>query len=133
MKIVRARSQRLQDRAFKLARSEDESFGDLCRNSQEVWVAMEDGEILACAGAELIQDHPCRAELTFCVVAKQARGRGLQERLLKVRLAWAEKEGVTCAETYTHKENKPSLLNLIKAGFVVFSFQDPFVSVRIQL
>lgn len=121
------------DAAYKLAKEEEEAFGDLCRNSEAVWVALDQGQVVAAAGAEMVQDHPCRVSLTFCVVAPQARGKGLQARLLRARELWAHKEGVSLVETYTHKENKPSLLNLLAANYVVTSFEDPFVVVRKQV
>ena len=130
MRVVVAKSERLRDKACRLAKAHGgDEFLDLCRNSEMVWVALEGGEVLGAAGAELAQDHPCHVNLTFCLVRPDARGRGLQAAFLERRMRWAAKR-VCLVRTYVHKQNTPSFVNLIQAGFVPYAFADPFVQVE---
>jgi GNAT superfamily N-acetyltransferase len=134
VRVVRAKSVRLRDEACRLAKEHGgDEFLDLCRNSEEIWVALEGGKVVAAAGAELVQDAPTYANLTFCLVHPSARGAGLQRALLKRRLTWAAKEGAELVRTYAHKRNTPSLRNLLDAGFVPSGFTDPFLSVEISV
>jgi GNAT superfamily N-acetyltransferase len=94
---------------------------------------LDKGQVVACAGANLENDHPVSANLSFCVVHRDYRGRGLQARLLEARVKWARAEHCSEAKTYSHKSNTPSLLNLLKAGFEVCVYEDPYVSVRKEL
>lgn len=59
---------------------------------------------------------------SYSVIDPKYRGRGIQRKLIRARLAWAKRHGYTCASTYTLKDNYPSMSNLIKCGFM---FYDP--------
>lgn len=133
MRVIRARSQRQRDAAFKLCQEESQEFADICRSAEEVWLVTDRGRVVAAAGAELVNDHPVHVALTFCIVAPAARGQGLQDRLLKARLRWAEKEGVSRVTTYANRDNKPSLENLIRNDFRVYSYNPPFVCVEREI
>lgn len=126
--LAYARSRADRDRAYLLAQAQDEQFADLARETRAVWVVRDGARVVAAAGAELVQDHPLFVNLTFCVVSPAYRGRGLQKALLEVREAWAKRQGVKSLETYAHKENQKSVRNLSRAGFVVSSYKDPYVS-----
>lgn len=50
-------------------------------------------------------------------VDKSASGQGLQRRLIRARIAWAKKRGVSKIITYTSLKNYPSIINLLACGF----------------
>jgi RimJ/RimL family protein N-acetyltransferase len=51
---------------------------------------------------------------------EEARGRGLQRRLIKARVDFAHKIGMQRLITYTHVSNVPSINNLIRSGFTLY-------------
>jgi len=53
-------------------------------------------------------------------VLKCARGYDLQVRLIKVREAWARKNGYTALVTYAIRSNGPSIKSLLKCGFKIY-------------
>lgn len=55
--------------------------------------------------------------LTRCGVLKEHRGRGLQNRLLRVRIGYARRVGAKLVWTYTHATNIKSSNNLMDEGF----------------
>lgn len=128
MRIKYAQSAREREAAYVLAKAQDEQFADLCRASEAVWVVMDGDVAVAAAGAELVQDHPLFVNLTFCLVAPAHRGAGWQQGLLAVREKWARRHGAETLETYAHRANQKSIRNLSRAGFVVSSYKEPFVS-----
>jgi GNAT superfamily N-acetyltransferase len=84
----------------------------------EWWVARDGaGKPVAYAGARPMRSVPGGCWLSRCAVVAEARGAGLQRRLLRVRLAWARRHGLTEAYTYTVPGNAPSMNNLIRCGF----------------
>lgn len=133
MKIVRARSEKLRELAYLLCKGEEEIYGELCRESDAVWVVLDKGLVVAAAGADLVPDHPVFVSMTFCVVTPTYRGRGLQGRLMDARVKWAKRENVEMVKTYAHKKNQPSIRNLNEAGFVVSYFEDPYVYFRKEI
>lgn len=84
------------------------------------WVAFDDGKPVAFAGVKItIRDrfaYFCRAG-----VLPSHRGRGLQARLIRARVAWAKKQGIKQAITDTVIDNAPSSNNLIKCGFKLYT------------
>ncbi len=59
-------------------------------------------------------------------VAPHARGRGLQRRLIRARLAWSRSRGNTHAITYTAAHNIVSANNLIRCGFRLYEPAKPW-------
>ena len=59
--------------------------------------------------------------LTRCYVHADLRGRGLQQRLIRVRLAWGRRQGAAYATTYTHARNVASVRALQRCGFMLAS------------
>jgi GNAT superfamily N-acetyltransferase len=53
-------------------------------------------------------------------VRKNERGQGLQKRLIRVRRAWAKKQGFVGVLTYAATWNSPSIVNLLKSGFTIY-------------
>jgi GNAT superfamily N-acetyltransferase len=110
--------------------------------SDAVWIIVDNKvlntagkpTIIAAAGARF--DYSEAAVIfTFCVVAKRYRGRGLQRRLIAARIRWARKFGATAVTTYAAAHNTPSLVTLLKAGFVPdrMMYADEFVHVTRKL
>jgi len=49
-----------------------------------------------------------------------ARGRALQQKMIKVRLRWAKQNGISIVVTYTSTDNAPSFYNLQACGFRLY-------------
>jgi GNAT superfamily N-acetyltransferase len=82
------------------------------------WVALDGNIPVAYAGLKVLDNgyaYLCRAG-----VLAGYRGRNLQSRLIRVRVAWAKKQGCSQAITYTVLENPASSNNLIKCGFKLY-------------
>jgi GNAT superfamily N-acetyltransferase len=56
-------------------------------------------------------------------VLKGHRGRGLQARLVRARLAWAAKVEATMVSTYTSTQNIASMRALISCGFRPYKYE----------
>jgi GNAT superfamily N-acetyltransferase len=90
----------------------------------EWWVAERSGVLVGFGGAKLWEPDNmvflCRAG-----VAPEARGLGIQKRLIGVRVRWARRIGAKGCYTYTI-DNPPSQNSLIAAGFKTFTPSDPW-------
>ena len=62
-------------------------------------------------------------------VTPLARGGGIQRRLIRVRLAWAKKQGYNWAVSDT-TDNGPSANNLISCGFRLYDPPNPYSFAR---
>lgn len=62
--------------------------------------------------------------LSRASVVVSARGAGLQRRMIRVRVAWARRIGVTRIITYTVRSNHESIANLLKCGFRFYTPED---------
>lgn len=80
------------------------------------WIAEIDGRVVGYAGALVWEPDRC-LYLTRAGVLPEARGRGLQRRLIRARVAHARRLGLTGAYTYTLNWNEKSANNLIACGF----------------
>lgn len=56
-----------------------------------------------------------------CGVIRQARGHGLQRKMLRLRENYARKNGCTTIATYVSIQNTYSANNLIKAGYIIYN------------
>lgn len=110
----------------------DRGLGHIDVSNAQLWAAVDpDGEVLAMAGMEY-DEETRHADMICCVVSPHARGRGLQQRLIRARVAWARKQGAQTLETYASIENTASLVSLLKCGFRPKSEQtiDEFLTVE---
>lgn len=69
--------------------------------------------------------HPLKYEPNICFMARSGilaahHGRGLQRRMINVRLRHAQAEGFSHALTYAWIHNPPSISNLLKTGFRIY-------------
>lgn len=92
------------------------------------WVAeTEAGELVAYAGVWLKPSKKA-AYLTRAGVLPEARGQGLQRRLLRVRERYARAQGAERTYTYVLDTNFPSMTNLIRCGyFPYYSTGDGYI------
>jgi GNAT superfamily N-acetyltransferase len=89
-------------------------------DSASWWTAKdENGSLAGYCGAKIW--HPDNAVyLCRAGVLQHARGNKLQLRMIKTRLTWAKKTGLSQAITYTLPSNPASSNNLIRCGFETF-------------
>ncbi len=83
------------------------------------WLALDAGKPLGFAGAKFWPPDRC-VFLCRAGVIPEARGKGLQRRLIDVRLRWATSVKARGAYTYTTPDNLPSANSLIHCGFKLF-------------
>lgn len=81
------------------------------------WVAEDDGGNAVAFIGLAIGD---KAAVTRVGVIKEARGSGLQKRLLRVALMYARRQGFLAVATYVLVTNIPSLRSLVACGFKPF-------------
>ncbi|MCC6425630.1 MAG: GNAT family N-acetyltransferase [Phycisphaerales bacterium] len=86
------------------------------------WVLYEGRTPVAYAGLKVVawngdQSRIKRVKFTRCGVLPEHRGKGYQQRLIRRRLAWCRRAGVSRVETYTSLDNAVSGSNLLRAGF----------------
>lgn len=114
----------LRTRAFDLIRDLNQEIfpGEPVRKLEQAlwWRAVGDrGQITGFAGMRLIEEGQtvflCRAG-----VRDGYRGRGLQLRMIRIRVSAARKLGARVAVTYTRPDNVWSSNNLIRAGFEMY-------------
>jgi GNAT superfamily N-acetyltransferase len=105
----------------EIARLDRECFADeaspvdLDTHNPECWLAVTaEGAPVAYAVAVLIDGV---AYLRRVGVVPEARGHGLQRRLIRARVAWARGVGASRVETYTAHDNPYSMASLIACGF----------------
>lgn len=111
----------------------DPDIGHIDTDDLELWAAIdENGELLGMAGATFDEDAR-HVELQCCVVSPTARGRGIQSRLIKARIAWARRQGAETLHTYASVENLPSIISLLKCGFRPREMVDHFLTVEFPL
>ena len=70
-----------------------------------MFLALDDGEVVGCAGLGLDPDQPTRAENGLTAVRRDWRGRGLAVHLKLVTLAWAADHGISEVYTWTQDGN----------------------------
>lgn len=71
-----------------------------------MFLALADGEVVGCAGADIDADHPERAEHALTAVRRDWRHRGLATHLKLMTLQWARHHGVSELYTWTQAGNQ---------------------------
>lgn len=85
---------------------------------EDVWfVAYDDDQPVAFAGARPTEGDPTSWFLCRSGVIESARGHGLQKRLIRARLRAIQAAGGNIAYTYTAIDNPASANSLIAEGF----------------
>lgn len=93
------------------------------------WVIWHQGrEVVAFGGIREARTEPKTGYLTLSGVLPKHRGRGLQRRLLDVRLRYARKQGWRSVITETIHDNHHSANNLIDYGFRQYAPAKPWNS-----
>ena len=88
------------------------------------WIAWHKGTPVAYAG---VMEHTKNyAYLCRAGVVPEARGHGLQRKLIRKRVEYAKSLDYKGVVTYTIFHNNPSSNNLIKEGFLLFDPLDPW-------
>lgn len=72
---------------------------------EAMFLALEDGTVVGCAGLERDDDHPDRAEHALTAVARSWRRRGLASALKRMTLAAAAQHGIKEVYTWTQRGN----------------------------
>ena len=116
MRIVKTSSRKKITEAADLAyKLEGKTFQHLTLESKALWVVLDDdGTVVGAAGASTLRKS---LYLTICFLAPEARGKGLQQKLILLRLRWGKKQGCTIAYTYTYRRNHASMVSLLKHNF----------------
>lgn len=83
-----------------------------------MFLAVHDGEVIACAGLDRDTDRPHRAENALTAVRRDWRGRGIAVHLKRRTLAWAGEHGITELYTWTQAGNIPMLTLNERLGYV---------------
>lgn len=93
------------------------------------WLAYHRHTPIAFACAAPSQQTPQGVYLGRCGVTPAARGKGVQRKLIRVRLAWAKRNGYKWAVSDT-TDNVPSANNLIACGFRLYEPAVPYSFAR---
>lgn len=94
------------------------------------WIAWDErGNSVGFAGAKML-DQGSNYKFAYLIragISPQARGKGLQRRLISCRVSWGKKMGAKAAITYTLYNNYASSNNLIKSGFHLYTPETEWV------
>jgi GNAT superfamily N-acetyltransferase len=85
--------------------------------SAPTFLAVAEGEVIACAGVDIDPDDPVRGECGLTAVRRDWRGRGLATQLKRVAMEWAAAEGLRELVTWTQANNTPMIGLNEKLGF----------------
>jgi mycothiol synthase len=83
-----------------------------------MFLAVHDGEVIACAGLDRDTDQPHRGENALTAVRRDWRGQGIAVHLKRRTLRWAADHGVTELYTWTQAGNIPMLSLNERLGYV---------------
>lgn len=86
-----------------------------------MFLALEHGEVVGCAGLHLDTDHPERAENSLTAVRRAHRGRGLATYLKRRTLHWAAGHRIGEVYTWTQARNRPMITLNERLGYVAGS------------
>ena len=125
MRLKQSRDILLNRALFKRGMPGDLWVGD----HHTFWIAY-DGEtpVGFCSAVYIERDKT--AFLSSAVVFAAARGTGLQRRMVRVRRAWAARQGAAHIVTYVVEDNYASLVNLLRCGFRFYTPSEPWAGKR---
>ena len=86
-----------------------------------MFLALHDGEVVGCAGLQLDEDQPERAEHAITGVRRDWRGRGVARHLKLRTLHWASGHGLRELTTWTQAGNEPMLRLNTALGYEIRS------------
>ena len=99
----------------------EEAEGEYESAAYTWWVAWQDTKAVGfCGLARATDKKGPYGILLRAAVAPEARGQGIQRRMIKVRDACARKQGLRCVLTYTAGYNITSANNLIREGYILY-------------
>ena len=108
---------------FRRGFHEDEWVGD----HHTFWrVETTGGEVAGFCSAVVVPGESTVFLSSACVF-RAYRGANLQRAMIRHRLRWAKRRGVTAVLTYTVEKNWPSAANLLREGFRVYEPAYPWV------
>jgi mycothiol synthase len=84
-----------------------------------MFLAVQDGAVIGCAGLYLDTDRPERAENALTAVRREWRGRGLASHLKRRTLRWAADHGLNEIYTWTQAGNTSMLRLNEHLGYVI--------------
>lgn len=84
------------------------------------WLAEVFGIPVAFASIRETRTDKCCVFLSRSGVLPEARGQGLQKRLIQVRLNWAIRRGYKEVVSYVGHANSASIISLLKSGLVIY-------------
>lgn len=91
------------------------------------WIARDkDGKPVGFCSA-IFRPERGHVFLSRAGVAVSARSSGLQRRMIRVRVAWARRQGAQRVVTYTLLKNYESFINLLKCRFRFYKPEEPWV------
>lgn len=112
---------------YTLSRSDDNSEArelherllpaDVFAEDHEYWVVRDDQREAVGFCSAILRPTSNVVFLSLAAVAPEARGHGLQKRMIRARVRWAKRAGACGAVTYVAKRNYASMCNLLKCGF----------------
>jgi RimJ/RimL family protein N-acetyltransferase len=90
----------------------------------EWWLALLDGKPIGCAGLWVDSDRAHKAWLCRGLVAPEARGMGIQKRLIRARLRYAKKNNIPRVYTNVVCGNFASMRSLLACGLKPYYISD---------
>ena len=104
-----------------MAFSDDLWVGD----DHTFWVAKHNGTVVGFCSA-VYRPERGHVFLSRAAVIKNARGHGIQKRMIATRIRWARKQGAKECVTYTSPKNYPSMCSLLACGFKFYFPHEPW-------
>jgi ribosomal protein S18 acetylase RimI-like enzyme len=105
----------------------DQCFPNDSFDGTDFWVVLDGSEPVGFATGRKSEVAGNWYMLTRAGVLKQARGQGLQRRLIRVRVAHARKNKYEGCVTYVANRNSASAINVLRSGFELY---DPLIKSR---
>lgn len=118
IRIKRVKPQRVRAMQDHLLRDGDSV--STWRSDGTYWGAFEGNLMVAFAGLVPSAGWHGAAFFHCAGVMPMYRGRGLQKRMIRIRLAYARRHGMIGARTYTVLDNPASSRSLIACGFKLY-------------
>lgn len=86
------------------------------------WLVWKDGTEYPVGFCAVRRAHSNRAWafLARAALLREARGHGIQRRMIEARERWARSEGMEGTLTYVSNRNEASLVNLLRQGYHIY-------------